>query len=608
MDEGTITRKMDAALNSLDKQFAALYEKKDFDRRLRELREAEGKSARPSVLALLYEMLDTCNILYEKGRETDYYENLVKASVIPELSNVEDRMLLALFDKYSEYPSPDAYMQRIVDRLSSPEDRWKGDTLRVRILKQFIKYGRYMEYKDGDGKAVVLVGGKRVIQSYVKTKLGKTKVPSEEEVLCSLDDGIFLMFEQELAEARSREDELKDAKPAEKRKVREQIKALGKLRGKYGLLKLADDLAGGKFRTAGNTKRCLYWFAMVYSMTYYSGKEGQVFESQSDIEKNLFQDYYTNNLMRFITDAYKGRLCEYEIDPSGQGINYKNFAEVIYLYFIAGDDLPQEKIRRSEEMINRVQKGCSGQECGNQREVQQETVLFRNYFRTDERIFQEDVLNLPEQEFERFIRENYDCSTYIRENGEIGTSLRKVGELQVEGEQKTAFRNYQAILEKLRKKMELECCNYGLWFADVSVFQKKGYETLCDRRPEIDRKKFEEFLELLLGVNSFVGNTVFEEISDVSYELEHKEVSRMKLKALFVKGPEDITRTSMLVAYYYYYNAQHENDEAKSFGEVFRSFKKGADEILTQSYYQPLSGKNIFDVMVAFSSYAYLNI
>lgn len=616
-ETGTLTRKMDTALSGLDKEFTALYAREDFERKINALYQAKGKSNRPSILASLFAMFDACGISYEKRRDDAYYADLVKKSNIPEFSGIEDKMLLGLYQKYQEYPSPDAYMQRIVDRLSCQEDGWDGDTLRVRILKQFIKYGNYLEeLLDSNGKKIV--GGKTEIRNYVKKKTGKK--PDDAEVLRMIDDGIFLAFEQELAEAKSRISEMTNATKAEKKKARDQVKALGKLGGKFGLLKMADDLAAGKFRTEGRTKRCLYWFAMVYHMTYYSGKEGQVFDHKTDIEKNLFQDYYTNNLMRFITDAYQGRLCEYEIDPSGQGINYKNFAEIINLYYIANAYPPQEKIRRSAAMINRVQIRQSRQNDTEQKEEPKETIYFRGFFRADagqSLLFHEDVLNLTEDAFEQFVCENYDCSTYTTADDD-GTTGQKIGELQVAIEQRTAFENYQGILARLKDLWEddafqctLENCNYGLWFTDVSALKKKGCETLCNRNPAIDREKFGEFLELLIGINSFLGYTVSEDASEQTHEQEHKSASRKKTKALFVETPKDITRTSMIVAYYYYYNALHEDDgkdKWKDFGEVFRDFKKGIDAILTQSYYQPLNGKNIFDVLVVFSSYAYINL
>ncbi len=610
MKTGTITRKIDSALSSLDKEFSTLYGKEDFKHKIRLLRQAEGKSNRPSILASLYEMLDACGVPYERGRNTSYYEDLIQSPLVEEHSNMEERMLLALYREYRKYPSPDVYMLRIVERLSCPDDGWNEDSLRVRILKQFIRYGRFMEWKDDSGKTVTLAGGKREIQKYVKQKLGKNKAPSEEEVLRYLDDGIFLAFELEIADARSRLNEMGEEAKAEKKKAREKIKALGKLSGKYGLLKLADDLAAGKFRTQGSTKRCLYWFGMVYPMTYYTGKGDQEYDSWSDLEKNLFQDYYTNNLMRFITDAYKGRLCEYELDPPGQGINYKNFAEVIYLYFIAKDYTPLEKIRRSAEMIKRVQEKYLKQTKGCFKAKQQETVFYRAYFCADKEQFHENALNLSEKEFEQFVCDNYDCSTYV--NDESGTDGRRVGELQIASEQNTAYKNYQKILKKLHDmEVELEHCNYGLWFTDVSAFRKKGHKILSDKRHDLDKGKFEEFMELLFAINSFLGYTVLEKVSEQSKAKEREQISRMKTKALFVQSAKDITRTSMIVAYYYYYNALHEGDgkdQWKNFGEVFRSFKSGVDEILLQSYYQPLNGKSIFDVLVVFSSYAYLNL
>ena len=176
----------------------------------------------------------------------------------------------------------------------------------------------------------------------------------------------------------------------------------------------------------------------------------------------------------------------------------------------------------------------------------------------------------------------------------------------------SAFREYQSIIEDLTDLgVALENCNYGLWFTDVAAFRKKGYKNICDRNIDIDRDKFEEFMELLFGINSFMGYTVDEEVSLQNEGQEWTEPSKMKTKALYVSSANAVTRTSMIVAYYYYYNALHEddgNDKWKNFEEVFNNFKKDIDPKLEAAYYQPLSGKNIFDVLVAFSSYAYLNI
>ena len=45
-----------------------------------------------------------------------------------------------------------------------------------------------------------------------------------------------------------------------------------------------------------------------------------------------------------------------------------------------------------------------------------------------------------------------------------------------------------------------------------------------------------------------------------------------------------------------------------SFEEVFNDFKREVDVYLEESGYQLFSGKNLFDVLTAFSSYTYFNI
>jgi hypothetical protein len=570
--KGTITRRMDGVLDGLQSEFKALYDRADFERKLWAIKKAGIKSGRPSKLRELFDMFDLCGIDYERGRDNEYYENLVNSSDIPSFAEIENRMLIALFERYDQYPSPEDYMKRIVDRLCTAEDGWENDILRIRILKQFIKYGNYL--------ADAGYSGRKTITDYIKNKTGKKA--SEETVLSELDDAVF--------------DGLETATKAQK-----------KPEGKFGLLKVVDDLASGKFRTEGATKRSLYLFAMVYGMTYYSGKEdgSEIIDYRTDVESNLFRDYYANNLMRFISDVYRGRLCEYELDPTGQGINYKNFAEMIYLYYISKDCSSQDKIRLSSEMIERVK--VSQFKCGKiDTEAIGGTVFYRD-------LFCEDILSMSEADFEEFICKNYDCDTFA---GNVETKKgimdMKTGVFQMETEQHSAFEEYQAILKALAKQgVSLENCNYGLWFTDVAAFKKKGYENICDRRHDIDRTKFKEFIELLLGINNFMGYTVDETISTQTEGQEWSVPSKMKTKALHVESPDAVTRTSMIVAYYYYYNAVHENDVGdrwKNFEEVFNNFKMDIDPKLAAAYYQPLSGKNIFDVLVAFSSYAYLNV
>ena len=277
--KGTITRRLDNSLNTLQNEFGELICDRDFKRSLQALKQA-SRLERPTRLRNLYLLFDKCKIEYERGRDNNYYENLINiSSNIPSPEQLEKRMLLALYDRFEDYPTPEEYMKRMVDRLCEKEDGWQEDTLRLRILKQFIKYGNYLEDAGFRGRAA--------IQKYVGRRTNK-KV-QENDVLTDLDDGVF--------------DVLGGASKAQRRP-----------NGTYGLLKAADDLASGKFRMGGATKRLLYLFAMVFDMTYYTGSEIERFlnkclcrrESRYANCEELLEDI--NDLLSFLRPTASDRF------------------------------------------------------------------------------------------------------------------------------------------------------------------------------------------------------------------------------------------------------------------------------------------------------------
>lgn len=91
------------------------------------------------------------------------------------------------------------------------------------------------------------------------------------------------------------------------------------------------------------------------------------FGKRADMQAYLFEDYYSDNIMKFLLNRYerekhikslqgngKGEGNDYETEPRGDGINYKNYAEMIYLYFLYRKDLnltPGERIDMAEKII-----------------------------------------------------------------------------------------------------------------------------------------------------------------------------------------------------------------------------------------------------------------
>lgn len=841
MEHGTVTRKLSSVFEELSDAFGPMYVKSDFEKLIAKLPNA--KTERMGILAQLYDMLDRSGIHYEMGKGNSYYQKLVQQIKLPHLTELEDRVLRELYDRYTAWQNPQEYLERIVSRLEEPEDRREGDTLRLRILRRFIRKGNYLadmtEVKTGkNGKQTLIrkCGGQKEIEDYITKKTGIKKTDTA-TVLRHLDDGVFSRLEQaqerakqtgeekvaaamgafrglcleywdltvtadqtsvlmdsqkmkrveaELARRASEEElrafvrawmaadeaaagilkekldalyaaqkaargkkgvdvgagltarraqaleearadlcagvarllglpvtqermellmskrrfaaaleegadreevsleekwetllsQVRDASAGdtvallvrwcglwnapEHQQIRQALqKAMDAVRkareyaheirqtataldGSVGLLRLVDDLAGGMFREGGATRRSLYLFATVYEMPFYTGAEGTI-PTDTDLEKNLFRDYYRNNLMRYLSGTFREKLSETELDPAGMGINYKNFAEMCYLYYITRRDLTvPQRIEGAARMIQRLRESQKG--APRKPEADLGTRVFRErvFASADDRShFVEDLLLRPEAEFEAFLRENYDC------NIQRGYTM---GVLDLETEQNTAFRNYQEILELLKEELreagaeegrELECCGYGLCFADSGAHGKGHFEEGADegqlasfhslleeynarnaadlksgnrslaQRLGVSEEEAAPFRELLMGVNRLLGRVVSEEVSYRSTAEERTEQSAHVIRALSVTSPRRMTRSSMITAYYYYYNAMRERSkeqEIRSFRAFYEDFTWDLDYYLTESGYLPMSSKNLFDVLVAFSAYTYYNI
>lgn len=566
-----LTRNAQSVLRSMEDDFRSLYCADDFLRKINAVERASGRSDGPSRLRELYRMLDDCGLPYEKGRKPAYYRELVKQSRLPDVSQLEGKILYAIYSHFREYPAPENYMQRIVDTMCNEEDGWSGDPLRLRILKQFVRYGGCLTYQrpgpEGKPEKVVLCEGRGALKKYLKKKLGRS-ISQVEDHADDLEDDVFDV----LAAA---------------------TKAQTVPRGTYGLLKLCDDLAYGRFRTGGGTKRALYYLAMAYGMTYYPGSEKPAGIRERDVEVNLFLDYYNCNLMRYADPYMRSHLEEYEREPTGQGINYKNFAEVIYLYYIASELSPAEKLRGSNEMIRSVMEQARGRGEPLLGEEEGDTQWYRDLVLEDTglRGLTPGALRLPEDRFREFILTHYSCDPRQMEAGK--------NEFQFAAQQNSAFEEYSAILDKLRKHADsLEEYSYGLYLIDgQNLTHGKNrwlLESLQQSGGPVDEEKLDDFAGLLSGLNRFIGCENFEHIP----------------RALQISSPEKMTRTSLLVACYYYFNVRHLHDgpdRHKTFREVFDAFKVYADGILDAAGYQPVSFKSILDVLAAFSSYVYLN-
>ena len=152
---------------------------------------------------------------FERDAPLSYYEELAEQFCEKCLNDTPKKFIQILFENFQNYGQPKDYMKRIVNNLLSDEDKieWKKDSIRLKILKQFIKYAGYFRYEkiiqDKSGaerkRTVSIVDGESYIKSYIREKTGKKSV-TDADVLEFIDDDIFETYSAEL---KNTTDELK---------------------------------------------------------------------------------------------------------------------------------------------------------------------------------------------------------------------------------------------------------------------------------------------------------------------------------------------------------------------------------------------------------------
>ncbi len=165
------------------------------------------------------------------------------------------------------------------------------------------------------------------------------------------------------------------------------------------LIAMCDSLAHGSFRVNGKTKTELYYFAFMFGMTVRV--EGRAYDPDRDVEKKLFHDFYNNSMLNVLSDMSNPTAIDKE--PTGEGINYKNYAEMIYIYFLCKDGLnmtPGEKIDKAESIINHCVNSASKHRKKADTPISKNTKTYR-----DEHL--NALLDLSPDKLADYISDNY---------------------------------------------------------------------------------------------------------------------------------------------------------------------------------------------------------
>lgn len=205
----------------------------------------------------------------------------------------------------------------------------------------------------------------------------------------------------------------------------------------FELLQIVDDLSKARFSSRGKTREYLYVFAIAFDIRMVENGHP---ERITDIEKNLFWDYYADNIVNNLPKvAGFGDASDVFID--GYGINYKNFAEVIFLWSLEQKDMtPAARLKKAYEIIEDCKnKGKTETEFldDNSKAFDKKTEIYKDEFSI--------IKELPEEKLKEYIIKKYPC----RSNDS--------GIMQICSEQRTAaeiIRKQEKQVNKLIKRVE----------------------------------------------------------------------------------------------------------------------------------------------------------
>lgn len=508
-------------VEDLTSRFSAAYCRddawSDYDRMVSAVTSAGRSSAYNHRKLDLVKKLSACGI--DCSMQTSQEDLRRMIARMPLREEMEAQLYDALFEMYTQFPSASDFMARLVHRLADPD--FREDPVRVAIVKQFCRHSNH---------------GTLAVKKLVLARLNRENPQSpvedldRESVIAHLTDEIFQILEQNMSA-----DEWE----------------------KYELLQLADDLASGKFRTYGKTKRFLYLFAMAFHMQAFDGPDAPDYNPDTDVEKNLFRDYYNDNLLRYITDDYATNAAAYEREPSGEGINYKNYAEVIYLYYLNRPGMtPRQRITAAKGMIDKCTRRARKEHL-----LQSADESPREYSEYYRQQFLADVCSLKPDELE-----NYICGNYV-----FPDTLDKLGPMMAESQHRSAALVYDRVLAKVLEHTDPETLSEMSYDLDLTIAMSRYDED-------------SPFAMLMTKLNEMLT------IRWTDYPVSGSD------------SESRLTRTNLISLCVYQFRSAG-LAKGLSLPQLLRSFRAMTDPLLEEARFQRISEKNVFDMFAVVALY-----
>ena len=454
--------------------------------------------------------------------------------LLPVADEMERRLMDILYGIYKKALSPSRQIEQLVRKLGVPA--YQNGSVRLAIVKQFIANTTWHTRAVTDLIRAKYLASEDITDSDLKKRLTDSDLKKPEVLAELADESIFDVLSGKLTKDEKR---------------------------RYTLLRLADDLASGRFRSNGGTRTALYMFAFAFEMSVYLDPEKDRYDPDRDIEKNLFFDYYSNSLLRFISEDYVKHSSDYEAEPIGEGINYKNFAEAIYLYCLSRTDLTAaERLRHAETLIDECVSYAAEHECGMGYEDGLGFSMSRRYTYLYRDLYLLKIRSMPEEELVEFICDYYD----------IGAKQSSTTRISVASDALTAAFHFEKGLSEI---------------AGRSAYSASVSETIAQSLKE-------QMTALCTAYGDRQFTTLINRMCDMLYES-------------YAPSDRNVSRTRMLVlAFEEFMNTQELT--GLSMSELYRHFTGKINPKLKDSRYQPICPGNIFDMFVILLLYRNLNI
>lgn len=287
------------------------------------------------------------------------------------------------------------------------------------------------------------------------------------------------------------------------------------------LQNLAEDLTAANFRPQRIIKQQIYLLAFALDMDYDS------------FEKNLIQDFYSDNFLRYVESDNEKRLHA-ETTLLSEGINLKNYVEAIYVYFIHNRNLGTSAQRL--EMAQATIEKCFNQtrklfrsSSKDKAKVLKAAQLTDKYYSN-----RENFLNLKPEYLTDYICQNF----YIYDPAVISPRIMMASEMH------TTQEIFLELIDKIENSLSK---NYGVSDAIIS-------ESIVDFEVGID---IEDLLDDLRKSNDSELLKISEDKNFVNLLRKLDTTLQVHQRGFldrdYIKNQKFFSRTDLIAVYYFYF-------------------------------------------------------